>query len=211
MNKRSLGIIAIVVLAVAGFIYVTKPKASNGTTSTPPTTHIKGGNSAGVTLLEYGDYQCPACGAYEPIVKVTVEKFSSQIAFQFRNFPLEAIHPNARAAARAAEAANLQGKFWEMHDTLYTNQKVWETTTDPLTEFTGYAKQIGITDATRFVSDYKSAAINNVISADLKEANKLGLTGTPSFFIDGKKITNPRDQAAFEKLIIDAIAAKAKK
>lgn len=208
MNKRVIGIIAAIIIVIGGFLWLTKPQPETATTA-KASSHIDGTGSKNVTLVEYGDYQCPACSAYFPIVKSTVEKYKEQIFFQFRNYPLESLHQNARASARAAEAAALQGKFWEMNAVLYQNQKSWEKAGDPLSYFTSYAKQIGITDTAKFTTDYKSAKVNDIINADLKEGQKFSITGTPTFILNGKKITeNPRDQAAFEKLIEDAIAAK---
>jgi len=208
MNKQVVGIVAAVIVGIAGFLWLTKPSGQSTATSAKPTSHIEGAGAKNVTLVEYGDYQCPACGAYHPLVKAVVEKFKADIFFQFRNFPLEALHQNARAGSRAAEAANKQGKFWEMHDSLYENQKSWETSSDPLALFKVYAKQVGVADMAKFETDYKSKAVNDLINADLKEGQKLGITGTPTFFLEGKKLENPRDQAAFNKVIEDAIAAK---
>lgn len=211
MNKRMIGFIVAIIIAIGGFIWLTKPKPVTSGNSAQPSNHIEGSGKANITLVEYGDYQCPACGAYHPLVKSLVETYKEQIFFQFRNYPLEAIHQNARAGARAAEAASLQGKFWEMHDALYQYQKAWESSSDPLSLYKDYAKQVGVADLAKFSTDYKSSAINNLINADLKVGAKFQITGTPTFVLDGKKIDNPRDQAAFNKLIDEAIAAKSKK
>ncbi len=207
MNKRFISIIAAIIVLVGGFLWVTKPKEDTTNTTAQSSNHIKGEGAKKVTLVEYGDFQCPACGAYFPIVERVVETYKSDITFQFRNFPLESLHQNARAASRAVEAAHLQGKFWEMYAALYTNQEAWSTSSDPLSIFTGYATQVGISDTTRFTDDYKSAAVNDVINADMKEAQKLGLTGTPTFILNGKIVDTPSDEASFTKLITDAIAA----
>jgi protein-disulfide isomerase len=213
MNKRVLGIIAGIIIVVAGFMWLTKPNPSSQSSSTtPPSNHIQGKGAKNVTLVEYGDFQCPACSAYHPVVKSVVETYKDDIVFQFRNYPLESLHQNARAGSRAAEAAHLQGKFWEMHDALYQNQKAWESVGDPLNLFTQFAQQIGITDITKFTTDYKSAAVNNVINADLQAGQKYKITGTPTFILEGKKIEkNPSSVEEFNKLIDDAIAAKTTK
>lgn len=164
-----------------------------------------GANSKGVVLVEYGDFQCPACGAYFPIVKEVVEKYKNDIQFQFRNFPLQQIHPNARAAARTAEAAGKQNKYWEMHDLLYEQQKTWEQSTAVNTIFEGYAKQLGL-DVAKFKTDFASSAVNETINADLAEGQRLGVNSTPTFFLQGKKIEDsPRDVEGFSKLIDQAI------
>ena len=209
MNKRFIGTILAVILVVAGFLWLTKPNPDSASSSAQPTNHIEGEGAKGITLIEYGDYQCPACGSYYPVLKSLVETYKADIFFQFRNYPLDSIHQNARAGARAAEAANMQGKFWEMHDMLYENQTSWQSASDPLSFYTSYAKQIGIADIDKFTTDYKSAAVNDLINADLKEGQKLSITSTPTFVLDGKKLEeNPRDQESFNKLIADAIAAK---
>jgi protein-disulfide isomerase len=210
--KKTIYIITAIIVVVAGFLYLTKPKEKPVTKtgeSSSVSNHVEGKGAKNVTLVEYGDYQCPACGAYYPIVKTLVEKYQEDIIFQFRNYPLETLHQNARAGARAAEAANIQGKFWEMHDALYENQKSWESVSDPLVAFTQYAKQIGIADITKFTADYKSSAVNSIINADLQAGQKYSITGTPTFILDGKKLeNNPNTADAFNKLIDAAIAKK---
>ena len=128
--------------------------------------HVEGNTKSGITLVEYGDYQCPFCGQYFPIVKQVQAEFNDQIAFQFRNFPLVSVHQNAFAGARAAEAAALQGKFWEMHDLLYQNQSQWSEGGDPTSFFKQYALQLGL-NVDQFNKDYASTKVNNAINADM--------------------------------------------
>lgn len=207
--KRVIGIILGLIVIVGGFLWITRPTPKDTSTNATPSNHIIGEGKKNVSLIEYGDFQCPACKAYYPLVKDVKEKYKADIFFQFRNFPLETIHQNARAGARAAEAANLQGKFWEMHDALYENQDSWKDSSNPLTIFSSLAKQAGVSDITKFEADYKGSVVNAIINADLKEAQKLGASSTPTFVLEGKKIEdNPRDAASFDKLIDDAIAAK---
>jgi protein-disulfide isomerase len=169
-----------------------------------------GENKAGVTLTEYGDFQCPACKSYFPVVEQVVEKHKADIKFQFKHFPLVQIHQHAFESARAAEAADKQGKFFDMYKVLYENQTDWSSQSDPLPTFTGYAKQLGL-DVTKFQSDYASGEINDIINADYQEAVGLGATSTPTFVLNGKRIeTNPDSAEAFEKLIADAVAAAKK-
>lgn len=212
MSKRFLVMLAIVILGFGGIFFFNKDKAAAPSTATNgrPTNHIFGSGKKGVTLVEYGDYQCPACGAYYPIVKTLADKYKNDIYFQFSNFPLVQIHPNAFAGARAAEAADKQGKFWEMHDMLYEQQQTWSTAPNSKTYFQQYASQLKL-DVTKFDADYASDDVNSLINADIKAGQALGANSTPTFVLDGKKIeTNPRDQASFNKLIEDAIAAKSK-
>lgn len=190
-----------IVVAVVGFLLLTQPADQTGGT---PTEHKAGAGETGVTLVEYGDFQCPGCAQYFPVMQQIKEHYGDQITFQFRHFPLESRHQNARAAARAAEAAAKQGKFWEMHDQLFMYQAQWETTNDPISTFESYASNIGIENMEQFKSDYRSAETNRSISADLKAGRDLGVSATPTFFLDGQKLEGTA--ASFEgfKQLIDA-------
>lgn len=185
MNKKFvLGALGIIV-AVAGFLYLTKPAP---TVTAEPSSHTWSQGGSGVVLVEYGDFQCSACAQYYPALKQVKEKYKDLVVFQFRHFPLESIHKNARAGSRAAEAASLQGKFWEMHDYLYENQTVWQDSSDPLSLFEGYASAIGIPDLEKFKTDMRGSAVNAVITADLNVGRDLGAQSTPTFVLDGKKL-----------------------
>lgn len=192
-------------------IYVATSKKDTGSSGNQPNSssqlsnNVIGANSKGVVMVEYGDFQCPACGGYHPIVKQVVEKYKNDIKFQFRNFPLQQIHQNARAAARTAEAAGKQGKYWEMHDQLYSTQKNWEQSTAVNTIFESYATQLGL-NLEKFKTDFASTGVNETINADFAEGQRLGVDSTPSFFLQGKKIEElPRDVEGFSKLIDQAI------
>lgn len=182
------------------------PKDSNGN-PIQATNHVRGEGKKKVTLIEYGDFECPACGGYYPIVEQLFEKYKDDITFQFRNFPLVQIHRHAMLAHRSAEAAGNQNKFWEMYNLLYQNQTTWSGTSDPGTTFRAYAESLGL-DMKKYEADVKSAATNDIINADIAAGQKLGATSTPTFILDGKKIDNPRDLEAFSKLIDEAIKAK---
>lgn len=211
MSNKFLAILIAIIIGVGAIFWFTRDKAnaptSSGNNTSQTTNHVIGNGKKSVTLIEYGDYQCPACGAYYPIVKSVVDKYKDDIYFQFRNFPLVQIHQNAFAGARAAEAADKQGKFWEMHDLLYEQQNTWSQGSTPKTYFDSYAQQLGL-DLNKFNQDYASTEVNNLINADVKAAQAAGGTGTPTFILDGKKIDNPQGQEAFDKLIADAIASK---
>lgn len=197
MDKRFLSILAGLVIIFGGiFVFsqhsTNKSTGNNSTTgSTVKTTnHITGDNGKGVTLVEYGDYECPICGAYYLPLNQVVAQTSKDIHFQFRNLPLVQIHPNAFAAARAAEAADLQGKYWQMHDKLYENQSSWATATNPLAFYKTYAKDLGL-DVTKFSADYSSSTVNDRINADLAAFGKTNQQqATPTFFLDGKVLDN---------------------
>lgn len=207
MNKKVLLLAVGVIVAIAGFLFLTKPAPE---TKADPSNHTFGSGSTGVVLTEYGDFQCPACAQYFPILLQVKEKYKDHITFQFRHFPLESIHKNARAAARAAEAASNQGKFWEMHDQLFQNQTAWQEASDPLSIFEGYAQNIGIEDLERFKTEMRGSDVNAVISADLAEGRRLGASSTPTFLLDGKLLDeNPSPSLdAFSAIIDQAIRDK---
>lgn len=193
MDRRFLGILgAIVIIFIVIFAVASGGGSNNngGSGSTKATSHIEGQGKAGVTLVEYGDYQCPICEQYYLPLKDAVSQYSDQIHFQFRNLPLTSVHPNAFAAARAAEAAGLQNKYWQMHDKLYENQNGWAPLSDPKTAFDQYAGAIGL-NITKFDSDYASSQVNGAINADLAAFSKTGQEmATPTFFLDGKVVSN---------------------
>lgn len=203
MSKSFLAVVAAIVILFVGIgVYNTKSNKDTKTGNAALSQHVTGNPSAKVTIVEYGDYQCPYCQQYSTSFKLAQDKFADKVKFQFRNFPLSSLHPNAVAAARAAEAASLQGKFWEMHDLLYdnTNWSVWTKAGDPIPLFNSYAQQLGL-DVTQFKKDFTSEKVNNTINADKNEGSRLGVQGTPAFFVNGneEKITNTL--AGFEKVI----------
>lgn len=212
MSKQFWIIIAVIILAVGGVVVFNNHKNndSSSTSSASVTNHLRGGGTSGVTLLDYGDFQCSACESYYPVIEAVYSKYSDQITFQFRNFPLTSLHPNAFAAARAAEAADQQGKFWDMYTMLYTssNWSAWIDASNPQSFFQQYASSIGL-DVNKFNQDFSSSKINDIVRADLAAATALKLTGTPTYFLDGKLVANPpQDVDGWSKLIDSAIASK---
>lgn len=210
MDKRFLLILAALVIIFGGIFFFTKSKSTapgtNGNNSADGgSSNIVGANTEQVTLVEFGDFQCPACAQYYPIMKQVKAKYGDQIAFQFRHFPLVQIHPNAMVAARAAQAAANQDKFWEMHDLLYENQTSWGQSSNPTAFFEQYAAQLGLNVET-FKQDMNSAATLAVINADVAQGQSFGATGTPTFVLNGKKIESPNTAEGFFKLIDEAIA-----
>ena len=151
---------------------------------TPPISdsdHAAGPADAPVTLVEYGDYECPYCGMAHPIVQRAQRALGNQVRFVFRNFPLAEAHPHARLAAQAAEAAAAQGKFWEMHDTLFEHQDALEPD-----DIVGYAKAIGI-DVERFVRELHSGMYAKKVRDDFRGGVRSGVNGTPTFFVNGAR------------------------
>jgi protein-disulfide isomerase len=151
--------------------------------------HTKGSDQNKIILVEYGDYQCPSCGGAHPNINTLMEEYGDDITFIFRNFPLTSIHPNARAAAAAAEAAGIQGKFWEMHDLLYENQSDWSNanTDQRLTIFSRYAESLEL-DGEKFTQDMAGAAATAKINFDISLGKSVGAQATPSFFLNGEKL-----------------------
>ena len=151
--------------------------------------HVFGKADSKVVLLEYGDFQCPGCGSAYPNIKTVTEKYKGQAAFVFRNFPLTAIHPNALAAAAAAEAAGLQGKYWELHDKLYENQSQWSSlSADKRADFfNDYAKQLGLNIDT-FKTDFAGTKVGQKINYDIAVGKKAKVTATPSIYLNGKTV-----------------------
>jgi len=181
-------------------------KESNGL---PPdkileTDHIRGDFNAPVTLLEYGDFQCPACAIYYPIIeRLIADVGSSTLRFVFRHFPL-GLHANSMPAAYAGESAEEQGKFWEMYGLLYERQTAWESSSDPKSIFVGYAKELGLNEE-KFLADFGTEKAKNRIDADRIGGTKAGVNSTPTFFINGKQIKDIRSYDEFKKIINDAV------
>jgi Na+/H+ antiporter NhaA len=141
--------------------------------------HVRGPSDASVTLVEYGDFQCPYCGRAEPVVRELLHDVD--LRYVWRNLPLTDVHPQAEMAAKAAEAAAVQDKFWEMHDLLLAHQDQLR-----IIDLLGYARELGM-DADKFHEDMMRAAIGERISGDLESADLSGVSGTPTFFVNGKR------------------------
>ncbi len=166
--------------------------------------YVTGNKDAKVVLVEYSDFQCPACGQYHPLIKQVVEKYNDRIAFVQRHFPLQQ-HENAVAAARVAEAAGKQGKFYQMGDLLFNNQRNWEKEKDPQKIFESYAKQLKL-NMDQFKKDNTDAQ-DKKIDDDRNSGVALGVNSTPTFFLNGVKLDNPSSLADFSKLIDAELAA----
>ncbi len=151
--------------------------------------HTKGSKDGKILLVEYGDFQCPGCaGAYANVNQLSNE-YKDSVTLIFRNFPLTSIHPNSKAAASAAEAAGMQGKYWEMHDIIYQQQSAWSNA-DPkkrLELFQQYAVQLKL-DTDKFKADIESNAVAKKIRFDLAVGKKAGVSATPTFFLNGEKL-----------------------
>jgi len=197
--KRSLPllIIAAVLVAAVALTWIllrsSRPDQSSTNTSSsegpsgadPP--HIRGNPNAKVTLEEFGDFECPVCATYSVEVKKIEAEFGDRLRVIFREYPLYPTpHKHALIAAQAAEAAGLQGRFWEMHDKLYENQKAWSEATDVMPMFIDYARQIGL-DIDRFGRELNGEIVATRITQDGIRAHARAVSGTPSFFVNGKE------------------------
>jgi len=147
----------------------------------PEHDHVRGADDAPVTLVEYGDYQCPYCGQAEVVVRQLLDSFGDELRYVWRHLPLEDVHPNAQRAAEAAEAASAQGRFWAMHDTLLTHQ-------DELAprDLRRHAASVGL-DVDRFVEDLRTREHAERVADDVRSADASGVTGTPTFFVNGQR------------------------
>lgn len=164
----------------------------------------KGNPDAAVTLVEYSDFQCPACRSYFPIVQALTGEFGNEVLFAYRHLPLTQIHFNAEAAARAANAAGEQGKFWEMHDMLFQNQPVWASSADAESIFIAYAAGIRL-NMEQFNSDFNSEEDLDSLRDAYADALRSGINSTPTFFLNGERIPNPSDLDEFRDVIRGAI------
>lgn len=170
--------------------------------------HVAGNTSGKITFIEYGDFQCPSCGGAFAGVQTLTNDYAKDVTFIFRNFPLTTIHPNARAAAAVAEAAGLQGKYWEMHDKLYQGQDDWSSldASKRGTVFEGYANTLGL-DIAKFNADLSSSEVNKKIAFDQALGNKIGTSATPTFYVNGEKLDDATS-SAIVKGDLSAIKAK---
>lgn len=167
------------------------------------TTHVKGSKEAKVTLVEFSDLQCPACRAVQPLISEILAKNQDDIYFVYRHFPLRGIHLNAAIAARATEAADKQGKFWELHDKLFLIQEDWSAEGNPTAKYLDYAKELGL-DVSKFASDLKDSSLDARILADERDGNSIGISATPTFFVNGIRT----DVSKLAEAVDSALAGK---
>lgn len=180
--------IGVVVIVVVGLIWWT------GRTPDSPQTNqsidlasewVRGNPTGKVEIIEYSDFQCPACLSFEPYVKDVVEKYGQDVRLVYRHFPLRKQHPNSDLAARASEAAGKRGKFWEMHDQLFDNQPTWSPQFNPKDTFVGYAREIGL-DPDVFEDDLNAEDVRNAVNQDADRGKELGVNSTPTFYVNGE-------------------------
>lgn len=205
--KQAIIAILVVFAIVGGAVVFGKDKEAGAGS---PSSNIYGNAESSVTLIEYGDFECPACGAFFPIFSELKEQYKDKIRFEFRHFPLVQIHQNAQAAHRAAEAAAKQGKFWEMHNLLYERQASWRSSgavgpngapvasNNPTAIFESYAEEIGL-DMEQFKIDAAAGETLATINADTALGKQDGVSGTPTFVLNGVKIDDTSSIDSVEK------------
>jgi protein-disulfide isomerase len=212
MNKTDkTRVIVYIGLTIAILVLIVMVAKRDRTAQTPDSTelsrtevtsedNIKGNPQAEITLIEYSDFQCPACKAYAPIIAELSKLYKQNLRIIYRHFPLTTIHRNAYPASQASEAASLQGKFWEMHDVIFENQSEWSSATDVASIFRGYAERLGL-DLDKFTSDYGRSGVIDRVRRDMDTGTALRINSTPSFFLNGEKIENASGLDTFRSLI----------
>jgi protein-disulfide isomerase len=193
-----IGVVLALALGAAAIMYKGAKHAPENTNASSPNPaeaalgadppRVHGAANAPVTLEEFGDFECPPCGQLHPELQKIETDYGDKLRFVFRQFPLTQIHKHAYDAARAAEAAGLQGKFWEMHDTLYEKQLEWSLAPDPRAKFAEYAKTLGL-DVDRFSSDMVGEIASARVALDMRRGKSLGVRGTPTLFVTGRQLT----------------------
>lgn len=217
MNNDTKVIVGIGVLAIAILVGIVLLGSSNVPSVTPAkdvekgelvreTSHTVGPADAKVTLVEFADFQCPACASVHPGLKQLMGEYSDRVRFVHRHFPLSSIHPNAEISSRASEAAANQGKFWEMHDKLFTNQNQWSTQLNPEGTFENYAKELGL-DTNKFKEDLRDAKVTEIIAQDKGDGNALDVTATPTIFINGQKYSGDTSYQGLKAALDTALSS----
>jgi protein-disulfide isomerase len=156
----------------------------------------KGGPAAPVTIVEFSDFHCPFCKRVQPVVTQVLQKYGDKVRLVYKDFPLDSLHPQARAASEAARCAGEQGKFWEFHDKIYAGSSESSAAT-----MTRYAKEVAVGDMAKFEACVTSRKYQAVVQRDVAEGVKLGLSGTPGFFINGRLLSGAQPLEAFASII----------
>lgn len=218
MSKNNVFLTTISVLVIFGFLFLVYAASNKSTPENATvyeqlqvplaTDHIKWAPNQKNVLVEFSDFQCPACQSFHQILKAyeasgsAEAKVASKITFVYKHFPLDRIHKNARSASFAAEAAGNQGKFFEMGDLLFENQKSWENSKDTAKIFAQYADSLDL-DVQKFQSSMKSSGVKKRVEDDVILGNQIGVSSTPSFYLNGK-LMKYSTLNEFNKLLADA-------
>ncbi len=188
---------------VAGLMAGGCPQADDGNLTITARDHVLGSASAAITVIEYGDFECPVCGRFAAETFPTIRRDfidTGKVRWVFRHFPLQSVHPHARAAAAAAQCAGEQGQFWEYHDLLFANQDALESA-----DLRGYAGDLSL-DLTTFDACTAGSGAAGAVDEDISTGAALGVSGTPTFFIQGTKVVGFRDAETFAALLDAALA-----
>lgn len=203
--------VLVIAFAAATYLYNSSPTTTDGNKPTPRKPepganppHIRNSSEMKVVIEEFGDFQCPVCAVVYGEMKKVEDEYGDKITVIFRQMPLN-MHKFAYDAARASEAAAMQGKFWQMHDMLYEKQKEWSFVQDARAEFSKYAQQLGM-DVGRFQSDMISPMVNSRVALDVRRAESLGVSGTPTIYVNGKLVNSrTMDAEGLRKYINEAL------
>lgn len=203
MSKNNAFLTIISVVIIFAFLFIVYAASNKSDSSSQvihtqlqkvlPTDHVKWGVNQKNVLVEFSDYQCPACASFHQVLKSyeasgsAQNKVAQKIAFVYKNYPLEKIHKNARQAAYAAEAAGLQKKYFEMGDMLFNTQRSWEQSNNPAKIFVEYAKSLKLDEA-KFRKDMMSPEVKQKVDDDMILGNQVGINSTPTFYLNGKKL-----------------------
>ncbi len=211
MKWLTLGVVATIIIGLVGFIIFSsqqrkaeREQLANTRVELADTGWTRGATeSAEVTLVEFADFQCPGCKANEPLIQQALEEYDGTLKFVYKHFPLTSIHTNAKGAAIAAEAAGKQDKFWEMHDLLFERQSEWSPlgVAEARTQYTTYAQELGL-NVQQFTQDLDDPALEEKVTEQQNEGMSLGVMGTPTFFVNGKRVES--GSYSFIKNAIDA-------
>lgn len=213
MNKVAVGIIGLSLLILIGGVVIVSSQQSSPRIDTATLSEelaisaadwSKGPDDAKATLVEYSDFQCPACASYFPLLKRAADDFKDDLRLIYRHYPIRQAHKNAELAAQAAEAAGRQGKFWEYHDRLFDFQTLWSEEGDAKALFNQYALDLGL-DGGRFLADLESSEVKDKVTGDYQSGLRLGVNATPTFFLNGTRIQNPASYESLKSLIQSAI------
>lgn len=195
-----------VLILIGASLFLSKPVDNSSVKIDPQklsfgAAHVLGEETAPVTVVEFSDFQCPACRSVALTLDGLLVKHEGKIKFIYRHFPLTSIHKNALAASIASEAADGQGKFWEYSKALFDNQNTWEQLGNPQDLFVNLAKEVGVADLDKFKSEISRQLKKDLILADMSFGNQLGINATPTFFVNGKKVSTGGLTLAVEKIL----------
>lgn len=202
MKNIIIGVVLFTLIFIGlGWLLVGQPeKESSAEFTITENDHVAGNASASATLIEYSDFQCPACASYHSLVNQLKDDLGENLQIVYRHFPLRSIHDHAQLAAQASEAAANQDMFWQMHDLLFENQAFWSTLEDPTETFLDYASELEL-DIDQFNADLNSQEVEEKVNTDYQSAIQAGVNSTPTFFLNGKKLSNPATYETFKSLI----------